>query len=163
MGTVALARTEAATGFSRTIDNAAGFQCVVATADPASLTLAKGASGGFTVTERGLDDQRALPSSSNVRVYSGDLELNPVGNKIHAPASGLAFRATSRGGASVAEVPRRLTPRVRPDAEDPDQRAQIRVPGPLHRQLETGVQPTPRDAPAWWRPSTARRRSCATR
>ena len=104
MGTVALARTEAATGFARTIDNAAGFQCVVATADPAALTLAKGASGGFTVTERGLDDQRALPSSSNVRVYSGALDLSPVGNKIHAPASGLAFRATSRGGASVAEV-----------------------------------------------------------
>ena len=104
MGTVALARTEAGTGFSRTIDNAAGFQCVVATADPAALTLAKGASGGFTVTERGLDDQRSLPTSSNVRVYAGDLELSPVGNKIHAPASGLAFRATSRGGASVAEV-----------------------------------------------------------
>jgi hypothetical protein len=104
MGTVTLARTEAGTGFSRTIDNAAGFQCVVATADPAALTLAKGASGGFTVTARGLDDQRALPSSSNVRVYSGDLGLSPLGNKIHAPASGLAFQATSRGGASVAEV-----------------------------------------------------------
>jgi hypothetical protein len=104
MGTVALARTEAGTGFSRTIDNAAGFQCVVATADPAALTLAKGASGGFTVTERGLDDQRALPSSSNVRVYSGALDLSPVGNQIHAPASGLALQATSRGGASVAEV-----------------------------------------------------------
>ena len=92
------------TGFAATVDNAAGFQCVVATADPASLTLAKGASGDFTVTERGLDDQRALPSSSNVRVFSGDLDLSPVGNKIHGPASGLAFRATSRGGASVAEV-----------------------------------------------------------
>ena len=74
MGTVALARTEAAHGFSATIDNAAGFGCVVATADPASLSLANGGSGAFTVTERGLDDQRALPSSANVRVYSGNLQ-----------------------------------------------------------------------------------------
>ena len=69
-----------------------------------------------------------------------NLELSPVGNRIHAPASGLAFRATSRGGASVAEVCTVSAPRVRPDAEDPDQRAQIRVPGPLHRQLDAGVR-----------------------
>ena len=104
MGTVALARAEAAQGFAATVDNAAGFGCVVATAEPASLSLAKGASGDFTVTERGLDDQRALPSSSNVRVFSGNLDLSPVGNKIHGPASGIAFHATSRGGASIAEV-----------------------------------------------------------
>jgi hypothetical protein len=104
MGTVTLARTEAAAGFAKTVDNATGFQCVAATADPAALTLANGESGSFTVTERGLDDQRALPSSNNVRVYSGNLTLSPVGNKIHGPASGIAFQATSGGGASVAEV-----------------------------------------------------------
>ena len=104
MGSVALAKTEAAAGFAKTVDNATGFGCVAATADPASLTLASGESGSFTVTERGLDDQRALPSSSNVRVYSGNLTLSPVGNKIHGPASGIAFQATSGGGASVAEV-----------------------------------------------------------
>ena len=104
MGSVALAKTEAAAGFAKTVDNATGFGCVAATADPASLTLASGESGSFTVTERGLDDQRALPSSSNVRVYAGNLTLSPVGNKIHGPASGIAFQATSGGGASVAEV-----------------------------------------------------------
>jgi hypothetical protein len=104
MGSVSLAKTEAAAGFAKTVDNATGFGCVVATADPAALTLANGESGSFTVTERGLDDQRALPSSNNVRVYSGNLTLSPIGNKIHGPASGIAFQATSGGGASVAEV-----------------------------------------------------------
>jgi hypothetical protein len=104
MGSVSLAKTEAAAGFAKTVDNATGFGCVAATADPASLTLASGESGSFTVTERGLDDQRVLPSSNNVRVYSGNLTLSPVGNKIHGPPSGIAFQATSGGGASVAEV-----------------------------------------------------------
>jgi hypothetical protein len=91
-------------GFAATVANAAGFQCVVATADPASLTLASGQSAGFTVTERGLDDQRALPTSSNSRVYSGNLTLSPLGNNLHAPASGIVFQATSGGGKSVAEA-----------------------------------------------------------
>jgi hypothetical protein len=58
----------AAQGIAATVDNAAGFRCVAPPADPASLSLAKRASGDFTVTERGLDDQRALPSSSNIRI-----------------------------------------------------------------------------------------------
>ncbi len=91
-------------GFAATVANAAAFECVVAVADPAALELASGQAASFTVVARGLDDQRALPTSSNTRVYSGSLTLSPLGSKLHGPAGGMPFSVTSGGGASVAEV-----------------------------------------------------------
>lgn len=104
LGSIWLARTEARTAFAQTVGNATGFKCVVATATPSSLTLDQGESGAFAVVVKGLDDGRALPLSSDSRVYSGNLQLSPLGNKIHGPESGTTFHATSGGGKSVAEV-----------------------------------------------------------
>lgn len=104
LGLVYLARTEGPAAFAATVDGAAGFKCVVAGAQPDKLSLKNGASGSFTVTVRGLDDQQPLPSAATSRVYSGNLTLAPVGKDIPGPATGTAFQATSGGGPSTAEV-----------------------------------------------------------
>jgi hypothetical protein len=104
IGSLWLARTEAKTAFAKTVGNATGFKCVAAVATPGGLTLDQGESGTFTVALHGLDDGRALPVSSTSRVFSGSLLLAPTGSRIHGPESGTAFRVTSGGGKSVAEV-----------------------------------------------------------
>jgi hypothetical protein len=104
LGSLWMARTEGRAAFAKTIGNATGYKCVVAEATPDALTLDAGESGTFNVTVRGLDDSVKLPLSSDSRVYSGNLTLSPLANKIHGPESGTTFKVTSGGGKGVAEV-----------------------------------------------------------
>ena len=87
-------------GFAETVAHATGFDCVSDAATPASLTLTKGQLGSFTIAAHGLDDGRALPTSTNARVYSGNVTLSPVGNKLRDTG----FQVTTAGGDGVEEA-----------------------------------------------------------
>ena len=63
--------------------------------------LTKGQVGSFTVAAHGVDDGRALPTSTNARVYSGNVTLSPVGNKLPRDTG---FSVTTAGGDGVDEV-----------------------------------------------------------
>ncbi|HEV7493490.1 hypothetical protein [Baekduia sp.] len=100
VGTSWFAEIGAINGFAATLKNMVGFACVSAEAVPSSLTLGKGKSGDFTVTVRGLDDHRPLPSNAQDQVRSGDVTISPLADRdIRGPATGTVFHVTNVGGA----------------------------------------------------------------
>lgn len=149
IGAIWLARIEAQIGFGKTVENAVGWMCVVAEAKPDSLTLDRGQAGSFTVTLHGLDDQRPLPTSSDARVFSGNLQLSPVGLNIHGPEGGTAFGETSGGGKSVAEVSvasrRGYAPTLKIPVDEPPLFVPRRYSGTFSgdADLSTGPAPVP--------------------
>ena len=140
MGTVALARTEAghrllAHDRQRRRVPVRGRHGRSGLAD-----AAKGASGGVH-RHRARAGRPARPA---VQLQRAGL-LRRSRCSVRSGTRSTPLRAASRSaprpeaGRASPRCPPSQPPRVRADAEDPDQRAQIRVPGPLHRQLDAGV------------------------
>ncbi len=99
VGTTWFTEIGAMNGFVATLKNMVEFACVSAEAVPSALTLGKGKSGDVTVTVRGLDDHRPLPSNAQDQVRSGDVTIAPLADRdIRGPATGTVFHVTNVGG-----------------------------------------------------------------
>jgi hypothetical protein len=99
VGTTWFTEIGAINGFAATMVNMAGGACVTSEATPAALTLGKGKSGDFTLTVRGLDDHRPLPSNAQSQVRSGDVTIAPLADRdIRGPATGTVFHVANVGG-----------------------------------------------------------------
>lgn len=104
VGTTGTAEIAIAEGFAATIENMNEFGCVEADASPPALSLARQQPGRFTVTVRGLDDKRALPSEQASRVLVGNVTIDPLTTGVLGPASGTVYTVTTAGGAGQVVV-----------------------------------------------------------